>query len=136
MAFWVGGRLVGEPAWAVRTTLFLDGRTRIAKRYSVVVKSDDFFDEVLPDWSGFKKSERVERLYAAVAEYVEKVFKRLSTERIQDTTESVFREHRNDLDTLKPLARLEISEFVEAITSEHPTISQKCCQPRSKRLLT
>jgi len=135
VAFWVGGRLVGEPAWAVRTTVFLDGRTRIAKRYSVVVKSDDFFDEVLPDWSGFKKSERVERLYAAVAEYVDKVFKRLSTERIQDTTESVFREHRNDLDTLKPLARLEISEFVEAITNEHPTIQPEMLSAAVKAVI-
>jgi len=55
VAFWVGGRLVGEPAWAAATTVFLDGRTRIAKRYSVVVKSDDLFDEVLSDWSGFQE---------------------------------------------------------------------------------
>jgi hypothetical protein len=122
VAFWVGGRLVGDPAWAAGHTLFLDGRTRIAKRYSVVIKSEGLYDEVLPDWSGFKKSERIDRLYASVAEYVDNVFKRLSAERIQDTTESVFREHRDDLEQLKPLAKLEVSEFVRTVTADQPTI--------------
>ena len=123
VAFWVGGRLVGEPGWAAGTTIFLDGRTRIAKRYSVVVRSDDLFDDVLPDWSGFKKSERVEQLFDQIANYVQGVFTRLSAERITDTTEAVFREHRGDLDALRPLAKLELSQFVNSVTTENPTIA-------------
>jgi hypothetical protein len=125
VAFWVGGRMVGDPAWAAGSTLFLDGRTRIAKRYSVVVKSADLFDLVLPDWSGFKKSEEVTGLFRIVATYVERVFRKLSTERIQETTEAVYRENRVALDSLKPLAKLEISEFVRAVTEDHPTIQQE-----------
>ena len=135
VAFWVGTRLVGDPAWAAGSTVFLDGRTRIAKRYSVVVKSADLFDEVLPDWSGFKKSDQVERLYSVVADYVETVFKKLSTERMQDTTEAVFREHRDDLDTLKPLARLEVSEFVKVVTDEQPTIQPEALSAALKAVI-
>ena len=135
VAFWVGGRLVGDPAWAAGNVLFLDGRTRIAKRYSVVIKTEDLYDEVLPDWSGFKKSERVNRFYASVAEYVDLVFKRLSAERIQDTTESVFREHRGDLDQLRPLAKLEVSEFVRTVTEDQPTIQTKALSVAVKAII-
>jgi len=44
------------------------GRTRIAKRHTAVVTTDGYLDDVLPDWSGFKKNERIDRLNNAVAE--------------------------------------------------------------------
>jgi hypothetical protein len=122
VAFWVGRRLVGDPSWAVGNHLFLDGRTRIAKRYTVVVMSDDLFDEVAPDWTGFRKSEKVEELYDVVAKYVQAVFKKLSTERIQDTTEAVYREHRAEISRLPALAKIEVEEFVSSVTTDQPTI--------------
>jgi hypothetical protein len=122
VAFWVGGRLVGDPAWAARGKVFLDGRTRIAKRYTVIVKSDDLFDEVLPDWTGFKKSDRVDSFFDAVADYVQDVFGQLSADRIQETTESVLREHISDIRGLRSSAKLEIEEFVTSVTKSQPTI--------------
>jgi hypothetical protein len=122
VAFWVGGRLVGDPSWAIGSHLFLDGRTRIAKRFTVVIKSDDLFDEVNPDWTGFQKSEKIESLYNAVAEYVQSVFAKLSAERIQDTTEAVFREHKAEIRELHPLAKIELQEFVSSVTKDQPTI--------------
>lgn len=103
IAFWIGGRLLGVPSWVVGLRAVIDGRTRIAKRHTVVVKTDDFLDEVLPDWSGFKKSDRVERLYDAVADYVEAMFRRLSKERIQETAETVLRDNRDAIERLPPL---------------------------------
>ena len=32
IAFWQGGRLVGEPSWILGTEAVIDGRTRFAKR--------------------------------------------------------------------------------------------------------
>jgi hypothetical protein len=125
VAFWVGGRLVGEPGWAIGGTIFLDGRTRIAKRYTVVVKSDALFDDIQPDWSGFKRTPRVKSLLSAVSDYVQEVFLQLSQERVQDATESVFREHKSKLQTLGPLAKLDIQEFVSTVTTANPTIPQE-----------
>jgi hypothetical protein len=125
VAFWVGGRLVGEPGWAAGGTIFLDGRTRIAKRYTVVVKTDDLFDDIQPDWSGFKRTSRVKSLLAAVSEYVQEVFVQLSQERVQDATETVFREHRTKLQALGPLGRLDIQEFATSVTTANPTIPQE-----------
>jgi hypothetical protein len=122
VAFWVGGRLVGDPGWVAQGKVFMDGRTRIAKRYTVIVKSDDLFDEVSPDWTEFKKSERVDALLDTVAEYVQEVFTQISADRIQDTTEAVLREHVSELRGLRPLAKMEIEEFVTSVTKSQPSI--------------
>lgn len=122
VAFWVGGRLVGDPGWAAHGKVFLDGRTRIAKRYTVIIRSDDLFDDVSPDWMEFKKTSRVEALLVAVAGYVEKVFTQLSADRVQDTTEAVLREHVSDIRSLRPSAKAEVEEFVASVTKSQPTI--------------
>jgi len=66
IAFWVGGRLVGVPSWILGTRAVIDGRTTIAKRHTVVIKAEGLFDEVLPDWSGFRESETVKKLHESV----------------------------------------------------------------------
>lgn len=120
VAFWVGGRLVGEPSWLLGNTALIDGRTRIAKRHTVVIKSDGLYDEVQPDWSAFKSSELIDSLFQVVSEYVGKLFIHLSTERIQETRDSVLSQHRETIEGLQPLARLEIREFVDDLTSTQP----------------
>jgi hypothetical protein len=122
VAFWVGGRLVGDPGWVAGGKVFMDGRTRIAKRYTVIVKSDDLFDEVCPDWTEFKKSERVDALLDAVADYVQGVFTQILADRVQDTTEAVLREHAPELRDLRPSAKMEIAEFVTSVTKSQPSI--------------
>lgn len=122
IAIWVGGRLVGTPSWVLGLRAVIDGRTRLAKRHTVVVATDGYFDEVLPDWSGFKKNERTDRLFEVIAEYVEEMFRRLSKDRIQDTADTVFREHRTDIENLQPMARMEVADFVEKYTAKEPTV--------------
>jgi hypothetical protein len=124
VAFWVGGRLVGEPGWAAQGKVFLDGRTRIAKRYTVIVKSDALFDEVSADWTEFKKSDKVRAFLEVVARYVQDVFASISADRISDTTEAVLREHASELRGLRPTAKIEVRDFVEVVTRSQPTIQQ------------
>jgi hypothetical protein len=122
VAFWVGGRLVGDPGWVAHGKVFMDGRTRLAKRCTVIVKSDDLFDEVSPDWTEFKKNERVDELLDAVADYVQEIFTKLSAERVQDTTESVLREHISEIRGLRSLAKREVVDFVTSVTKSQPSI--------------
>ena len=122
VAFWVGGRLVGDPAWAARNRVFLDGRTRIAKRYTVIVKTEDLFDDVLPDWTGFKKTVAVDALFDVVTDYVQEVFRKLSADRVQETTETVLRENISEIRGLGSSAKMELQEFVDSITKSQPTI--------------
>ena len=122
VAFWVGGRLVGDPAWATRNRVFLDGRTRIAKRYTVIVKTEDLFDDVLPDWTGFKKTAAVDALFDVVTDYVQEVFRKLSADRVQETTETVLRENLSEIRGLGSSAKMELQEFVHSVTKSQPTI--------------
>jgi len=125
IAFWVGGRLVGEPTWTLADRIILDGRTRIAKRHTIVVRGEDLFDLVLQDWSAFKMSPITESLFSKVADYVEKKIREIASGQIQQTREDVLRRHRPEIEKLKPLARLEVNEMVNHITSQHPTLSQE-----------
>src|ERR1043165_4377496 len=122
VAFWIGGRLVGEPSWTWCKRVFVDGRTHFAKRYTVVVKSDALFDEALPDWSDFKKSEVMDVVFEEVEPYVRGMFQKVSSERIQETKEAVFRDNIEQLQALSPRARYEVSEFVEELSKEQPTM--------------
>ncbi len=118
IAFWVGRRLVGAPSWTLGTRMVIDGRTTLAKRYTVVIESEDYFDDVASDWSSFKVNEATEALFDTVLDYVTSVFRRLSHERAQETKESVLRDHRADIERLQPLERIEVAEFVEAISEQ------------------
>lgn len=39
VAFWVNGRMVGVPSWVVGNEALIDGRSRFAKRYAIVIKA-------------------------------------------------------------------------------------------------
>ena len=99
-----------------------DGRTHFAKRYTAVIKTEDLFSEIEPDWSGFKRSETVDQVFAVVEEYVREMFVRVSGERIQETKETVLREYSSTISELKPLAKLEVAQFIDDITTQSPTV--------------
>ncbi len=123
IAFWIGGRLVGEPSWNLGESMIFDGRRSQAKRLTIVVKSDDLFDEVLPDWSAFKKSETVSLLYEKVSEYVQGIIKQVLTEQIDETKETAIRANKDILKELDGIERFEVSEFVDAVVDRNPTLS-------------
>jgi len=123
IAFWVGGRLVGEPSWQVGSKVLLDGRTQIAKRHTAVVRLDDLFDEVEQDWTGFRKSDLVNVLFEKVTIYVEEMLLRVSKERIQETKETAIAQNKTDYESLRPIGKLEVNEFVEKLVEQQPLIS-------------
>lgn len=122
VAFWVGGRLVGEPTWVVGGESIIDARTQFGKRYTIVAQADELIDEILPDWSGFQKSQRVDEVQATVATYVSDAYARISKERITETKENVFKGSLENIRTLPPSAMNEIGEFVDEIVAREPTI--------------
>lgn len=76
ITFWISGRLVGQPAWTYGKVTFLDGRFKAAKRYTIIVKTDDLIDEVLPDWSGFYNSSIMEEAYQKIKVEIDKSIKK------------------------------------------------------------
>ena len=114
--------MVGEPSWTLGSRVLIDGRTRFAKKFTVVVKTQDLFSSVLRDWSAFTPNADLELVYDAVEEYVQKMFCEVSASQIQETKSNALREHVNEIRDLSSSARLEVSEFVEELTEQQPTI--------------
>ena len=85
VAFWVGGRLVGDPSWQVGNDLVLDGRTSPARRFSIIVQCDEIIDSVVPDWSGFYLGETITNIQHRVAEFANSFLRRILAGRAKET---------------------------------------------------
>jgi hypothetical protein len=93
VAFWVGQKLVGRPGWILNGKPIIDGRTAVAKRYTVIVKSDSLYEEVEPDWSGFKKSPIIDQVYEKLLEYLDVALKNLFRGQTREASVEVLKRH-------------------------------------------
>jgi hypothetical protein len=124
IAFWVNGRLVGSPSWVVGTEAVIDGRARFAKRYSIVIKADDWLTEIEQDWIRFKSSPKVDALFEATRVYARKVFSQLSATLVEESSEEALINNREDFKGLSPLGRAEVASFARDLVKTTPTVSQ------------
>lgn len=121
IAFWQSNRLVGEPSWILGSEVVIDGRTKFAKRYTVVIQTNDLADYIFEDWTGFKRVETMDKVYKEVISYVNKMFSEIAKETIEETKEQIKSDFRSEFSQLTPLAKYEINEAIESITTAHPT---------------
>jgi len=125
IAIWQGGRLVGEPSWIIGKNMVLDGRSKQAKRFSVVVQTDDLADYIAEDWSGFKKNNELEFVFDKINECVQTMFSKIAKENIEETTAQIKKEYRKEYDELSPLAKYEFNEAIQNISVTNPTARQE-----------
>jgi hypothetical protein len=120
VAFWIGGRLVGDPGWVVGGEQVHDGRTKTGRRLTFVIRTNDLREEVLPDWTGFKRSEVMDKVYAAVIEAVRGVLREVLTGRVAETRADVIDQSRRDIAALSVADQYEVAEMVEIVTDRNP----------------
>lgn len=125
IAIWQGGRLVGEPSWILGHLMVLDGRSKYAKRYSVVVKTDDIADFITEDWSGFKKSKVMDNVFKEIDNCIQTMFQKIAKDNIEDTTKQIKQDYIEDYEALSPLAKYEFNEALEKIAISNPTATQE-----------
>ena len=124
IAFWQGGRLVGEPSWLLGQKMILDGRTTLAKRYTFIIKTDDLSEYVKEDWSGFKQSDIIEKVYEEVEEYVNKSFESVAATSAAIVTENLGAAIKESLKNANPLIRMEVNNAIEEIVKGNPKVKQ------------
>lgn len=125
IAFWQSGRLVGEPTWTLGKNLVLDGRTMLAKRYTIIVKTNDLSDEVKEDWSGFRSSDTMDLVYEEVEKYVNSCIENVSSATISIVKENLGASIKESLKKVNPLVSLEIDEVISSIVTENPKVKQE-----------
>lgn len=121
IAFWQSNRLVGEPSWILGNEVIIDGRTKFAKRYTVVIQTNDLAEYIYEDWTGFKKVETMDKIYKEVSNYVNKMFSEIAKDTIEETKQQIKSDFHSELAQLTPLAKYEVNEAIENITTTHPT---------------
>jgi hypothetical protein len=124
-AFWVHGRLVGEPSWTLGNSTPIDARTTFGRRFTILVKSDCLEGELKPDWSGFRKGEKRNQLYDILTDFALAKYKEYSREKVDDTKRRVFEDNLTDIRTLSESGKDEIVQFVESVVEREPTISSE-----------
>jgi hypothetical protein len=126
VAFWVNGRLIGAPSWVVGSEAVIDGRARFAKRYSIVVKTDDgWMAEVEPDWTRFKSGPKTDALFEAVRQYADRVFAQLSSSVAEESSEDALIRNRDEFKQLSPRSRAEVATFTRELVKASPAASQE-----------
>ncbi|MES2064639.1 MAG: ATP-binding protein [Bacteroidota bacterium] len=125
IAIWQGGRLVGEPSWILGNTMVLDGRSREAKRYTVVVETTDLADFIKEDWTGFKRAGELDKVYIAINEVVHDLFSKIATENIEETTKYLKTQYKKEYNELSPLGKYEFNEALKHISVTNPTAKEE-----------
>ncbi len=125
IAFWQGGRLVGEPSWILGKNPILDGRTKFAKRYTFVAKTNDLGAFVAKDWTGFLEDEEMNIVYEELTKHVHNAFRKLAKDQIDETKVAIKDEFKTDYSDLSALGKFEVDEVIEHIVDTHPTTNQE-----------
>lgn len=136
IAFWVCGRLVGKPSWSYGNFQFLDGRFKVAKRYTLIVQTDDLIEDVFPDWSGFYESQKVKEVYAQFKEFVDEFISSVMSEQIAELKMDVIQDTIDDLETLSAAGKRDVSKFIENVTEKNPTVSQEFLRTAVETIIT
>ncbi len=124
VAFWVNGRLVGIPSWVVGNAVVLDGRSRFAKRYTIVVRcGPEWIGDIEPDWTRFRPTDAVRAMNSAVAAYAAQVFAKLSEEFVDDSSQDALVRNRESFKDLSTLARIEVASFTQELVKRNPGIN-------------
>lgn len=123
IAFWISGRLVGRPSWSINENQFLDGRFKAAKRYTIIVQTDDLIEDVLPDWTGFIDSPSIKSFFNEFKKHVDEFIRSIMITQINDLRQDVIQENRDELETLSRSGQRDVSKFIETVTTQYPAIA-------------
>lgn len=122
IAFWVRHRLVGAPSWSIGSDFHIDGRSRFARRYKVIVDTEGYEPEVRADWTGFHDSVTVSKMFTEVVNHLKRVTLELAKEVAEEASEEALAQNRKELVDLGQGARFEVAEFTRSIAQEHPAV--------------
>lgn len=123
VAFWLGGRLLGNPSWSINGQQVLDGRRSFAKRYTLIAQSDDLFDYIEADWSGFRSDFITLNLITEeISTFVKTCYLEFSKSEVENAKRHVVDSHKRELKELPRLAQKELLEFVDQMLTYNPDI--------------
>jgi hypothetical protein len=125
VAWWVKGRLVGEPSWEGMGDSLLDARTVTAKRYTYVVEADQLAKQVKPDWTGFYVNADVNEARRAVYRFILDDLRNLTKDLRRERKRVLLEQNRNTIAKLPLVSQEQVAAFVEDLQLQCPQIGEK-----------
>ncbi|MDR2706794.1 MAG: ATP-binding protein [Planctomycetaceae bacterium] len=126
IAFWQGGRLIGNPSWIIGNESVADKRTKLGKEYSIIIKTDGLADYIQEDWSGFspEKIDELQPLFDKIESIFVEYCRKVNQENYSTVKEEFQKEYFNDLRDSSTLVKLEFEEALREIQETYPTASK------------
>lgn len=135
IAFWISGRLVGRPSWNLNGYQFLDGRFKAAKRYTIIVQTDDLIEDILPDWTGFIDSTNMKLFFIEFKKHVDEFIRDIMFSQINELQQDVIQDTRDELETLSRSGQRDVSKFIENVTKQNPVINPEFLKTAVKAVI-
>lgn len=121
VAFWVKGRLVGQPNWRVMGEAVIDGRTVSGRSLAYIVKCDELINDIEPDWSTFRETEFAALVGDTVRAHIRNRLDAVFSKRASETAHAVVRGMRDGrFKDLGRGARADIEDVVRTIATKSP----------------
>jgi len=126
VAWWVNRRLVGELTWERkgRGDRFLDARTKRGRRHTFIVEADFLSDDIKPDWTGFKNSNRATKTIEVVEDFIQEWLEDLTGDIRRERIWMALNTRRQEIEELPRLGTEHIIKFLNDIQIKAPTITQ------------
>lgn len=125
IAFWAGGRLVGNLSWIIGDIRVEDARRKFALRHLIVVQADCLIDDVYYDWSQFIKTERVKEVFAAVTRFVREFRVDYYKGKVTEVRKDVIEKNINKIETLSIPALYDLKNFFSNYLEQKPEIDNE-----------
>ena len=125
VAWWVNNRLVGEHSWRDFEDTYLDGRSLIAKRYTIIVKADILEADVKADWTWFKDTPKVRKVRETVKETILSKLQDIQKDVRSEIKRGIITERLDKIRSLTPMSRDHIGFFLDEVQKRCPNINQR-----------
>lgn len=124
VAFWVNKRLVGEPSWQCGKFNLADGRTTMAKQYTIIVESDDLLNDIKEDWTELRDTERVAKVYEKIKDFTNDLFKSESQTKHKQLRQDVIKSHYAEIEKLGYVGKRNTLSLIDKMLDRMPDISK------------
>ena len=122
IAIWVNGRLVGKPSWTIGDYKIEDARRKFAIKHVVIVKADFLIDEISYDWTGFRKTERVQEANKILTAYLRKYRIEYYKGKTTEVRDEAIRVNKEAIRALSIPAVYNLKQFFDTYLEQRPEV--------------
>lgn len=122
IAIWVNGRIVGKPLWTLGEYKIEDARRKFAIKHLVLVKADFLINDIYFDWSGFKRTEKVQEANMVLFKYLRQYRIEYYKGKTCEVRDAAVRTNKEAIQALSIPAVYSLKQFFDSYLEQKPEI--------------